>query len=246
MSEWKPDSEYSFRHPDDNGKKLEHTVYVKGDGPPILILQELPGIGSETFRLIKRLNAAGFSVHLPHLFGPFGKANKFTTATNLVRICIRREFHLFRTGSQSPIANWMRGLCHEINKQTNSSVGVIGMCLTGSFAIPLMAEDAVIAAVASQPSLPFYHYSSLHMSQNDVDKARAAMDTKGCAIAMRYKDDHICKPEHVCKLKEAFKDHLEVSQYTGNSHSLLTIDFNEVAYQKVESYFRSRMMPTTS
>ncbi len=34
-----------------DGALLSHDVYSKGDGPVIVIIQELPGIGPETLRL---------------------------------------------------------------------------------------------------------------------------------------------------------------------------------------------------
>ena len=58
-----------------------------------MIIQELPGIGPETLRLADEFVAAGFTVVLPHLFGPLGKTD---LAGNMLRVlCMRREFRLF-------------------------------------------------------------------------------------------------------------------------------------------------------
>ena len=225
-----------------------HTVYVKGDGPPILILQELPGIGIETFDLADRLIAEGFKVYLPHLFGALGEtiSNPLKFARRLW--CIRHEFQVFRTGRQSEIASWMRALCAEIQSRENGAqLGVIGMCLTGSFVIPLMAEDAVKGAVASQPALPMvFRKNRLHMSQTEVENACAAMTTKGPALAMRFKSDRISTSAHIQALKSAFGDHLEVAELdnpagvTGSAHSLLTLDFSDEAWDRTSRYFKSR------
>src|SRR5262245_55913851 len=124
----------------------EHDVYERGQGPPIVLIQELPGIGQETLRLADALIAAGYRVVLPHLFGPLGRT---ATAGNLLRgLCMRREFHLFASNASSPIVNWLRALCQAVRDSANvRGVGVIGMCLTGNFAITLMGDDSVLAAV---------------------------------------------------------------------------------------------------
>lgn len=248
MPNWTDPPAFTFSHRLENGHTATHDIYRRGDGPPILILQELPGIGVETYDLADRLIAAGFSVYLPHLFGRLGKANTRTAATNFLRLfCVRREFQLFWTGRQSPIADWMRALCAEISKREDGAgLGVIGMCLTGSFVIPLMAEDAILGAVASQPALPIKRTPPLHMSQQDIDAAKAKMPGKGPALAMRYKSDDISKPAHVCALKTAFGDHLELKEFdnpagvTGKQHSMLTLDYLPEAYHLTETYFKTR------
>jgi len=242
MSNWQADRRFEFTGPLSGGGQTSHTVHVKGSGPPIIILQELPGIGPETFALTDRLMAAGFSVWLPHLLGRFGKANTATSLVNTARLlCIRREFHLFLKGKQSPIAAWMRALCADVSHRNGGAqVGVIGMCLTGSFAIPLMAEDAVAGAVASQPSLPITGRNRLHMAEDEVAAACAAMATKGPALAMRYQGDKLCSPAHMAALKPAFGEHLEVMEIPGKGHSLLTLDFSAAAYARMEAYFRAR------
>lgn len=246
MTDWQYDTSYKFSHLIACNTNVCHDVYVKGTGspnaPPILILQELPGIGAETYALADRLVDAGFSVYLPHLLGRLGKANRLTTIANTARLlCIRREFSIFATGRQSPIAAWMRALCADIaTRSGGQKIGCIGMCLTGCFAIPLMAEDAVAGAVASQPALPIRHKTKLHMSQSDVTSACAAMETKGPALAMRYADDKIASKQHMQALKNAFGAHLSVQEFPGSAHSLLTLDFNEDAYQHMQDYFKAR------
>ena len=239
---WTFDSSYRFTAPLGAGGETTHAVYVKGDGPPILILQELPGIGPETHALADRLIAAGFSVYLPHLLGRLGKANRLTTLANTARLlCIRREFSIFLHGRQSPIATWLRALCADISLRSGGQrIGVIGMCLTGSFAIPLMAEDAVKGAVASQPALPIRHRDKLHMSECDVNAACAAMAAKGPALAMRYEDDKIASRAHMRTLESAFAEQLQVREFPGNAHSLLTLDFSEAAFAAMQDYFSER------
>ena len=239
MTAWTAETVYSFTGPLEGGRTATHDVHVAGSGPPILIMQELPGIGPETLALAARLNAAGFTVYLPHLFGTFGKK---TMTRNIIRLlCIRREFNIFARGRQSPIANWLRALVADISaREGGAKVGAVGMCLTGSFAIPLMAEDAVAGGVASQPSLPLRHASPPHMSAEEIAATRTAMDAKGPGLAMRYAGDRICTPEHVSTLAAAFGPALETVEIPGDGHALLTVHFSDEAYQRLETYFLNR------
>ena len=138
-----------------DGHSIAHDIYRRGSGAPVVLLQELPGIGQETLSLADQLINAGFEVVMPHLFGPLGKTS---ITGNLVRVvCLRKEFHLMSSGRSSPIADWIRLLCREVRDQRGvEGVGIIGMCLTGNFAIQLIGDDSVLAAVASQPAMPFF------------------------------------------------------------------------------------------
>lgn len=239
MSHWTAREIFSFTGPLAGGRDATHDVHVAGDGPPILILQELPGIGPETLALAQKLNNNGFTVYLPHLFGTFGK---ITMKRNLLRmLCIRREFNIFLKGKQSPVAAWMGALASHIREREGSEgVGVIGMCLTGSFALSLMAEDAVVGGVASQPALPVRGHEHLHMSEADVANARAGMEAKGTGLAMRYSCDKLSTRTHLRALEQAFGELLETETYAGDGHSLLTLDFHDPAYDRMHDYFRAR------
>ena len=228
---------FDFEGPLGDGDSVSHRVYYRGEGPPIVIMQELPGIGPQTLRLALGLIDEGYSTYLPHLFGPLGKVS---FAGNIRRIfCLRREYHLFAANKASPIVDWMRALCREVKQRSGArGVGTIGMCLTGGFALTLMADDAVLAGVASQPSLPVFKNRALHMSQDEVAAARKGMETKGPAMAMRYAGDPICRAAKLDALKEAFGDNLITHTFEGRGHSLLTLDWNDKAFDTVKAYFR--------
>ena len=54
------------------------------------------------------------------------------------------------------MVDWLKALARmALGACGGPGVGAIGMCLTGNFAIALMADPAVLASVASQPALPF-------------------------------------------------------------------------------------------
>ncbi len=233
-----------------DGRPLAHDVYSRGDGPVVMVIQELPGIGPETLRLADKLVDAGFRVVMPHLFGPLGKTS---IGGNIARLfCMRREFALFAKNRASPVVNWLRALAQALRKQHGvEGIGVIGMCLSGNFAISMMADDAVLAGVAAEPSLPLANQSALHMSDRDIAEIRDALDEKGAMMALRFAGDRICTAAKFEAIGAAFNDDAERVRLTtlpGNGHSVLTLDFVDSegsvtarALQDVVAYFGERL-----
>lgn len=233
-----------------SGERVSHDVYERGEGTPVVLIQELPGIGRHTLRLADRLVEAGHRIVLPHLFGPLGRVS---IAGNLVRVlCMRREFTLFSRRQSSPIVDWLRALCRDVRDSRQvAGVGVIGMCLTGNFAISLIGDDSVLAAVASQPSLPAAARGELHMSAEEIAAARAALDAHGPMLALRFKGDPMCSGRKFAAIAAAFNDDRErVRLHTlpGPGHSVLTLDFVDQAghptaqaLQSVLDYFAERL-----
>lgn len=244
-----------FKAKPSNGQNVIHNVYTKGNGPVVVIIQELPGIGKATLRLADKFETEGFTVVLPHLFGPLGRISMLG---NTVRVmCMRREFRIFETGKASPIVDWLRALCQDLKTRHEvDGVATIGMCLTGNFAISLMADDAVLAGVASQPSLPVNNHSGLHMSGDEVTAIRAGLDKKGPMRAFRFEDDKLCRAERFSGIDEAFNDDRErvrLKTLPGKGHSVLTLDFVDEAdhptsnaFQDVLAYFRSALKKETA
>lgn len=251
------------------GAELTRPVYVRGPsierdgahGPtppqPIIVIQELPGIMPETLRLCDMLNGAGFTVVLPHLFGPLGK---MSIVGNTLRVlCMRREFTLFAKNQSSPVVNWLRALAQSTKADLGATgVGAIGMCLTGNFAISLMAngadgaDGAVRAGVAAQPSLPLGGKDALHMSDAEVALVRARLDEIGPMHAYRFAGDTLCPGAKFKALDAAFNDdgqtRVELHTLPGNKHSVFTGHFvdeaghpTRKAFDQVVGYFRARL-----
>jgi hypothetical protein len=78
-------------------------------------------------------------------------------------------------------------------------VGVVGMCLTGGFALAHVADDAVLAPVVAQLSLPFVHRAALGLSPVDAGavRARTAALGSGCVLGLRYASDRIAPRERI-------------------------------------------------
>jgi dienelactone hydrolase len=229
-----------------DGTPVTHDVYERGDGPPVVLVQELPGIGPQTLRLAERLVAAGYHVVLPHLLGPLGRVS---FVGNVGRaLCMRRELRMFASHQSSPVVGWLRALCRDVRERRGvAGVGVIGMCLTGNFAITLIADDAVLAAVASQPSLPPAPWQGLHMSPAEIQASREALTTKGPMLAFRFEGDHLCTAKKFAAIDAAFNDDRErvrLVTLPGKGHSVLTLHFvdeqghpTQQALQSVLEYF---------
>ena len=242
----------SFSAPLRSGRSITHDVYERGDGPPIVLIQELPGLGLETLRLADRFVLAGYQVSLPHLFGPLGRTS---IVGNLARVvCMRHEFSLFARNESSPIVDWLRALCRDVRDRASApGVGVIGMCLTGNFAISLMADDTVLASVASQPSLPFSTQTALHMSADEVSGAKSRLDREGPMLAFRFDGDSACSAKRFDTIAETFNDDgtVRVELVTlpaGDGHSVLTRHFvdeaghpTRAALQSVLEYFAAKL-----
>ncbi len=235
-----------FKAPLTGGEMVSHDVYSKGKGPVVVIIQELPGIGPETLRLADRFVSYDYSVVLPHLFGPLGRTSM---PGNLARVfCMRREFHLFAKNGSSPIVGWLKALCQTLRERSgHDGVAVIGMCLTGNFAMSLVADEAVLAGVASQPAMPFFAQGSLHMSRDEMDASCKRLDQIGPMMALRFEKDRMCtarKFEAIDRELNQADHRVRQRVLPGRGHSVLTRDFKvkkghptREAFDEVVRYF---------
>ncbi|MEO0728378.1 MAG: dienelactone hydrolase family protein [Bacteroidota bacterium] len=250
MSDTKPDILRDFTDPAQfsapirSGETVTHDVYQLGEGRKIvLLMQELPGIDKATVELANLLVGRGFRVVLPHLVGTIGEKRPFR---NSVKICISKEFHIWANGKSSPIVDWLAALCEDFRiKHKVSGIAVIGMCLTGDFAISLMANDAVLAAYASQPSMPFFSKGRrLPFSPQEVESIKEGLSAKGPMKCARFHNDVACTAGKFAALDRLFNDDeelIEMDTIAGvgfTQHSILTKDYNEdpnhPTYKKLE------------
>ena len=210
---------------------ISHPVYVRGDGLPILLMHELPGLVHECRQLADKLVDEGFGVFMPLMFGefdtPFSAAK---TVLNVPKLCIQREFRLWARDGNSPILGWLRALANEVAARSGrDKVGAIGMCLTGNFALSLIAEPAIEAAVGSQPSLPLFGAGHAAVDQPEQARqaaARLASEHGGPALfGYRYEDDGLCKHEKFDALNALFGETFRGVEIPGKDHAMLTAHF---------------------
>jgi dienelactone hydrolase len=153
--------------------RLAHPVYYAGDdrSPPLLLLPEIAGFSPGLRMFAERLIDARFRVYVPWLFGPLGKR---APLRNAIRLCVSREFANLRAGVSSPITTWLRALTAHISRHSaGAQVGAIGMCLTGAFAIPLIIDPRVVAAVAAGGFDPLRSLRYLNSCRSNLRKRTA-------------------------------------------------------------------------
>lgn len=151
-------------------------TYRAGDGPPVIVIHELYGLTPEVVAFARKLVINGFSVWLPVLVGNSPSTSRRDHARAVAAICVSREINTFARGKTSPVVDKLRRLVADAAVMSQADrVGVVGMCLSGGFAISLAAEAPIAGAVAAQPSLPFglpitpWCQGALGMSQDECD-----------------------------------------------------------------------------
>jgi len=217
----------------------ERTVYRKGAGPAVLVMHEVPGISTEVARFARRVVDAGFTVFMPHLFGPVGvKTTPFNRVPELMRVCVSREFHVFAENRSSPIADWLRALAKHVHEEIGGrGIGAVGMCVTGNFALTLTLDPWVIAPVMGHPSLPLpvtrAKAAAVHVTPETFVNARRRVAEEGLKVlGLRFHGDVMfCRSARFDTLRrelgEGFEG-LELPAASAKSqpeppHSVLTI-----------------------
>jgi dienelactone hydrolase len=246
---------------------ITHRVFWTGDGPPVLVLHELPGLSPAALRFGRRLAARGFRVYLPLLFGEPGQDDWRGSHRAL---CVSQEFARLQAGVSAPILDWLRALASDLSaRHEHANVGAIGMCLTGAFVIPLVLERCVTAPVAAQPGVPFSGVfravglgrgdwmTQLNVSEADVQQAVVRVQRDGLTLlAGRFEKDRICPAERLDRLQAQFGDRLIRRELPGGSafdppHATLTTKYEQAPdnpdeptrrwFEEVVGFLRDRL-----
>ena len=240
-------------------------VYRLGHGPAVLIIAEVPGITPKVAEFARRVAALGCTAVLPHLFGAPGvEPTAGAMAKTLGSVCISREFTLLALHKTSPVTVWLRKLAAAEHERCGGpGVGVVGMCLTGGFALAMMVDDVVVAPVLSQPSLPGpvsrRHKADLGISDADLARVKERVAAGACVLGLRFTGDPACPPERFERLRRELGDGfigVELDSSASNpyghkkhAHSVLTEDLDDRpgtptrgALDKVLSFFSERLL----
>jgi dienelactone hydrolase len=240
-------------------------VYEAGDGPPVVVIHEIPGLTAAVARLCRHLVDEGFFVCAPHLFGDVGGGyGPGPVARAMAHACISREFSVLAADRHSPIVDTLRALCQQVSAERGGRrVGAIGMCLTGNFALALAVDPVVAAPVLSQPSLPFPMTPRLrravHASPQTLATVRRRCDEEGLAVlGLRFTRDPLCPAGRFATLRTALGDGFVAHEIpsgrdsstgiSGRAHAVLARDFVDAeghptleARRRVVEFLRERL-----
>ncbi len=225
-------------------------VFRRGSGPGVIIVHELPGITPSVAAFAEEVVAAGFTVLMPSLVGTPGRGfSSGYLAKSALHICVAREFTHWALQHTSPIIGWLRALAKELHTELGGAgVGAIGMCFSGGFALAMMVEEAVVAPVLSQPSLPLSALGSaraadVNLSPDDalVVARRAA---EGCQVlGLRFTEDKLVGTRFDT-LRELLGDAflaVEIPSNAKNDHSVLTEQRHEPSVQRVLQFLQTKL-----
>ena len=223
-------------------------VHRKGSGPAVVVLHESPGLTPEVVAFGEHLVTAGFTVALPHLFGPAGRRPRPGEAAVVVsRLCVSRDFALLATGTTTPLAGWLRDLSRALHAECGGpGVGVLGMCVTGSFALAAMLDPSVAAPVLAQPAVPVPLTSAraadVGLSDDDLERV-VARARAGCPVlGVRYRADTSTGTRFET-LRDRLGDAFVALELPGRGHATLTDDRHPEAASRVVAFLRDRLVP---
>lgn len=241
-------------------------VYYRGEGPPVLVMAEVPGITPPVMAFARRVVERGMSVAVPDMFGRAGAPRTvLAMAKVMAHACISREFSVLAKHQASPITEWLRALARSLHEEHGGPVGAVGMCLTGNFALTLCLDPWLMAPVLSQPSLPTGLADArraLHATPATCEALeRRAQDEGLKVLGLRFTHDRLCPPERFETLRELLGDQfegIEIDSSPGNphghariAHSVLTEDLideegqpTRAALERVLEFLESRLVPS--
>ncbi|WP_026926692.1 dienelactone hydrolase family protein [Granulicoccus phenolivorans] len=225
---------------------IGYPTYRRGTGPGVIVIHEIPGLTPAVLRFADEVVDAGFTVVLPHLFGPAGADLAGPgDYVRLARQCLSGRFTLLATGVTTPMADWLRSLARTLHTELGGpGVGALGMCFTGGFALAMMVDDSVSAPILAQPSAPFplgkKRAADLNLSPADTARVVARAEAGCPVLGLRYADDRLTGTRFAT-LKALLGDRFTAVEFPGAKHGTLTTDRQQAAVDAVLAFLADRL-----
>jgi dienelactone hydrolase len=252
------------------GAGLTYDCYEKGEGPGVVLIPEVPGISPHVLGLADHLVNEGFTVVIPSPFGQPGRPESVGYVLRVVaRLCVSAEFRAFATDAKRPITAYLRAVAADLATRTpGRGVGVIGMCFTGGFALATAVDDAVLAPVMSQPSVPFplgaRRRRDPGVSKAELDRVvQRTTDDGLCVLGLRFSGDRVVSADRFATLRERLGDAFEVIEldsgpgnpggFSKSAHAVLTGEVRDepgnlalAARQRTVEFLREHLTGTSA
>jgi dienelactone hydrolase len=223
---------------------------------PVLVLHEVFGLSPGDLAFCRRLADAGFTVYAPVLLGEPGKApDPLYQLKCLAHVCVSREFATLSWYRSSPITDSLRALGRDIYAaHGDPGFGVIGLCLTGNFALAMMADEHLVAPVLGEPALPFAWSkegrAALGLSEDELACIKRRLASGDRIFARRFSEDRICPPERFAAYAAEFGsgfDGKSIASTPHGHHSVFADDYDPDvpstanAFAELLTFLRERM-----
>jgi dienelactone hydrolase len=121
---------------------------------------------------------------------------------------VSREFRVLAGGGTSPVVARLRSLARRAHLVCGGpGVGAVGLCFTGNFALTMMLEPAVVAAVVNHPSLRLDDPGGLELSPEDGKALRERFHSEDLrVIGYRFDTDRWCTEPRVAACRALLGD----------------------------------------
>jgi dienelactone hydrolase len=175
-------------------------------GPAVIVVHEIYGFTPTLARFCRWLRDGGFRVYAPILLGTPDAANpERDSLARKLGLCVSREFAIFSANRSSPVVDWLKELGRTAHGECGGpGVGVIGMCLTGNFALSMAVDPTVLAPVLAEPSLPPFPATALHIAPAELARVKARVADEGLLVrGYRFAGDKLCPPARFAALRAA-------------------------------------------
>ena len=183
---------------------------------------------------------------MPSLFGRAGaEATALETARSVASVCVSREFTMFALGRTTPVATWLKSPAGELHRELGGpGVGAVGMCLTGGYALAMLADAPVAATVLAQPASPApvgkARRADLGLSRRDLEAVKAKVEAGCQVLGLRYENDPAVGTRFDT-LRRELGDGFITVEFPGRKHATLTEHRQQAGVDRVLAFFEEKL-----